>query len=232
MSTFPLSFSRVSAFEQCKAKFEYLYVVKSVKDQGNVYTEAGVKIHEALEAYGKHKVSGTVDAHDVLADKVVGPEEAGWRRLVDLVVAQPGEKLFEFQMAIRRDFIPCAWDDYANVWLRAIGDVVVIGTGVAFIGDWKSGKVKKNPFQLALFAAMIFAHFPTIHTVKTAFIWLAHDDITSETYYRSTLPELWAGLLPRLTAVQEAVDVGVFPPSPSGLCRWCPAKSVCPSARR
>ena len=54
----PLSYSRLSTFETCPRKFEYLYVLKSVKDEGSTATDYGTRVHEALENYGRALVSG------------------------------------------------------------------------------------------------------------------------------------------------------------------------------
>ena len=226
-----LSFSRLSTFEQCQQKFDYLYVSKTAKDQDNQYTIYGNRVHEALETYGKAREANDPEAHVVLSDVDTFAEVRKFLPLVDRVLGHPGEKLFEFQMTIRRDFTPCDW--FApDAWLRSIADVLVIHKNVAFVLDWKTGKVKMNPTQLKLFALMVFEHFPAVDTVKTAFVWLAHDDITVDVYHRGQKKEMWDSLLPRLVAVQDAVDLGVFKASPSGLCNWCPAKSQCPSAKR
>ena len=79
---------------------------------------------------------------------------------------------------------------------------------------------------------MVFFLFPEVQTVKTAFIWLVHNHITVDEYHRERLPAIWSTVEPRLIAVQDAVDLGVYKATASGLCRYCPAKSVCTSARR
>jgi RecB family exonuclease len=231
MTTMALSFSRLSTFEQCERKFEYLYVSKLVKDEDNQYTIYGNRVHEALEAYGKAREANDPETRATLSDGETFKEIKAWVPLVDRVLGVPGDKLFEFKMAIRRDFTTCDW--FApDVWLRSIADVLVINKTTAYVLDWKTGKVKNNPTQLKLFACMVFAHFPAVDTVKTAFVWLAHDDVTMDEYKRDNLQALWMTLTPRLTAVQEAVDVGVFRATPSGLCRFCPARGICPDRKR
>ena len=231
MTTMALSFSRLSTFEQCQQKFDYLYVSKAVKDSDNQYTIYGNRVHEALEKYGKAVEANDAEAHQILSDGEAFKEVEKFLPLVNRITGQPGQKLFEFQMTIRRDFTPCDWFA-TDAWLRSIADVLVINKNVAFVIDWKTGKIKMNPTQLKLFALMVMEHFPAVDTVKTAFVWLAHDDMTVDVYHRGQKQEMWDSLLPRLNAVQETVDLGVFKASPSGLCGWCPAKGICPSARR
>ena len=78
---------------------------------------------------------------------------------------------------------------------------------------------------------MVFWHFPEVETVKTSFIWLKFDELTNASYQRKYLSALWEGLKPRFDKVQETIELGVFDTKPSGLCPWCPAKTMCPDAR-
>lgn len=94
-----------------------------------------------------------------------------------------------------------------------------------------TGKVKDDPTQLQMFAAMVMWHFPRVNTVKTSYIWLKFNEITNATYERRFLDALWRALRPRFDRVQEVIDLGVFDTKPSGLCPWCPAKDICPDAR-
>lgn len=212
-----LSYSRLSTFEQCPRRFEYQYVLKSVVDNGSEATIYGTRIHEALEKYGR-------DGEELT------PETERYKKLVDSLLARPGDKYFEHQMALLKDKTPCDWFD-PNVWLRGIADVLVVDGKKAFVGDWKTGKVKDNPTQLMLFACMVMEHFKEVEEVKTAFIWLAHDEVTSSVFQRHFLGHMWRTLAARMDAVQDAVDLGVFQARPSGLCGWCPAKDICPDRR-
>lgn len=225
----PLSYSRLSTFESCERKFEYLYVLKSVQDSGSTATEYGTRVHSALETYGKARVAGDDAAADGM--RALDDETKKWYGLVDRIAAQPGDKLFEHQMAIRRDKTPCDWFD-SDVWLRSIADVLVINGKKAWCFDWKTGKQKENPTQMQLFAAMTFLHFPDVEEVVTSFVWLVAGKTTNATYQRRYADSLWLSIEPRLVAVQEAVDLGVFKAKPSGLCPWCPAQDICADAKK
>jgi len=220
----PLSFSRLNVFEQCPARFDYQYVSKRVQDSQNEASAYGDRVHKVLEARGKGEAVDITNPE--VQDTVVR-----WGSLVDTIAARPGEKFFERQMAVNSDLRPVDW--FANdVWLRSIADVLVIDGTTAFCGDWKSGKVKDDPTQLQLFAAMVMWHFPEVNTVKTSYIWLKFNQLTSATYERRFLAPLWSALKPRFTRVQDTIELGVFGTKPSGLCPWCPAKDICPDARQ
>ena len=220
----PLSFSRLSTFEQCESKFDYLYVSKRVQDQGSEVSEYGNRVHEVLELYGK----GELDQATLSEE---GKQTLGkWGKIVDKLLAKEGEKYFEYQMAVNADLQPVDWFA-SDVWIRSIADVLVVDGDTAYCLDYKTGKVKDNPTQLQLFAAMVMWHFPQVTTVKTSFIWLKFNEVTNTKYERRFLESLWNGLRPRFKKVQEVIDLGVFKAKPSGLCPWCPAKDICPDAR-
>jgi RecB family exonuclease len=220
----PLSFSRLSTFEQCEAQFDYLYVSKRVANQSNDASDYGDRVHKVLEAYGK----GTLD-EAALSDE--GKQTLKrWGPLVDKITARPGDKFFEHQMSVTRKLQPTGWFD-KDVWIRSIADVLVVDGDTAYCLDYKTGKVKENPTQLQLFAAMVMWHFPEVQKVKTSFLWLKYDDATNATYERRFLDALWRGMEPRFTKVQDIIDLGVFKAKPSGLCGWCAAKNICPDAR-
>lgn len=226
-----LSYSRLSTFEQCESKFDHLYVSRTVKDSDNEFTIYGNRVHGALEEYGREVDRGVAVATDMLSDGEKYAEIAKFIPCANTILKQPGKKYFELRMSIKADRTPCEWND-PDVWLRGIADILVINGDTAFVGDWKTGKVRDNPVQLKLFACMVMALFPDVNIVKTAFIWLVYNEITGDRFTRAMLPDLWATLDPRLAAVQQAVDLGVFRTKPSGLCNWCPAKGICPDRRK
>lgn len=224
MSLMSLSFSRLNTFEQCPAKFDYLYVTKSVRDQASEASDYGNRVHEVLEQYGKGEL-------DQASLGLEGKQTIKrWGSLVDTINAKSGEKLYEYQMAVDKDLQPCDWFS-SDTYIRAIADVLVVDGKRAYCLDYKTGKVKENSTQLQLFASMVFWHYPEVEEVRTSFIWLKFDQVTNATYQRKYMTALWDGLKPRFDAVQETIDLGVFDTKPSGLCPWCPARDICPDAR-
>lgn len=225
MSLMPLSFSRLSVFEQCPARFDYQYVSKRVQDQQNDASAYGDRVHKVLEA----KAKGTLDESSLSVEGRATLRQ--WGDVAERIVSQPGDKYFEHQMAVNRQLTPVDW--FAkDVWLRAIADVLVVSGDTAVCLDYKTGKVKDNPTQLQLFAAMTMWQFPEVNKVKTSFVWLAHNQMTNATYERRFLSAMWSALEPRLDKVQETIELGVFKAKPGPLCPWCPAKAICPDARK
>lgn len=207
----PVSFSRMSTFEQCETKYEHLYILKDVRDAGSFHTEYGTRIHEALEHYGRD-------------GRPLSQEAVRYQPVVDLLLNKPGVRYFEHQMAIDVDHQPVDWNS-PFAWFRGIADVLILNDSKAVIVDWKTGKVKDNPTQMILFALLVMDHFPEIEEVSTAFVWLAHNEVTSSTYCRKRKDQMWASVSPRIDALQKTLDLGVFGKTKSGLCGWCPVES-------
>jgi RecB family exonuclease len=220
----PVSFSRLSTFEQCPAQFDYLYVSKLVPNLSNEASDYGDRVHKLLEA----KAKGELDESTLSVEGRQTLEQ--WGAVVDKIVSRPGVKMFEHKMAVNRELKPVGWFD-ADVWIRSIADVLIVDGKTAYCLDYKTGKVKDNPTQLQLFAAMVMWHFPEVEVVKTSFIWLKYNETTNATYERRFLNALWNAMKPRFEKVQETIDLGVFITKPSGLCPWCAAKDICPDAR-
>lgn len=222
MSMMPTSFSRLTTFEQCGAKFDYLYVSRRIQDEGNEFTIFGNRVHEALEAAGK--------ATGELVDEDYPMEVRAHIELIRRILAQPGEKHFELKVAINDKLESCDWMA-EDVWIRGILDVLVVDGKRAVVLDWKTGKVRENMTQLQLFAVLVFLLYPEVEEVRTAFIWLGYGQVTDAVFHRRNLSYLWGALMPRFKRLQDAVDLGVFKARPSMLCKWCPAKFICPEAR-
>ena len=117
------------------------------------------------------------------------------------------------------------WDD--DAWLRSILDVLVIKDNTAIVVDWKTGKRRPDFTQLEMFALQVFRHHPDIDNVKSCFIWLKDMTMDSDTYHRTNSDDMWVGLLSRVERIKQSAEYGKWPPKPSGLCRYCPAKNIC-----
>lgn len=98
-----------------------------------------------------------------------------------------------------------------------------------FLVTHNTGKPKSDGDQMKLFAAATFAAFPHVNTVKTAYIWLAHDKIDAKDIHRDELTAIWQEFTPRVIRLVKAQENDKWPANPSGLCKnWCPVpKSMC-----
>jgi hypothetical protein len=82
-----------------------------------------------------------------------------------------GVKYCELETAVNASLEPCGfWD--ADAWNRGYEDLVIINGDKALTIDYKTGKFKPRSRQLDLSALRIFAKFPEVQTVNSAFAYL------------------------------------------------------------
>lgn len=228
---FAWSYSRLKNFEACPKKHWEIDIVKNIKEPESEQLKWGGYVHKNLAAIIKNRIEHKAGCiADVMPCPVQLSPYMGW---VNQIVAGDGDILVEQQLAIDADFNPTDWfsrPGKPEPWFRSIGDVVKIAGDIGLVADWKTGKILEDSQQLALMAAVLFAHYPQLKAVRSEFVWLKEgpDVSTREDFYRSDMPNMWRGLWPRIEALKVAHETTSYPPKPSGLCkRFCPVTS-CP----
>jgi hypothetical protein len=211
---FTWSYSKLKNYESCPKRHFHIDIEKSVKEEESEQLTWGNEVHAAL--------AKRIDKGTPLPLPMKSYET--W---CSRILATPGDILVEQKLAITRDFGPTGF--FAkDVWFRAVGDVIKLNRSVALTADWKTGKIVEDSQQLALSAACVFAHYPSVQAVRSEFIWLKEDATTHGIFLRSDMPGMWRGLWPRIEALEAAHDHTNYPPKPGSLCRrWCPV-TKCP----
>lgn len=208
----PWSHSSLTTYVGCPKKYYHLKVSKDFEDSPNEASLWGNRVHEALEFR--------------LRDKTPLPEEySEYEEYAKAIEVVAGEMLVEKELAITKDLKPCAMDD-PDAWCRGIVDVLHINGPVARVLDHKTGKRKPDSKQLALFALLVFYHYPEVHVCKTGFMWLKTKEKDVAVYHRNDIPELWKLFIPDLTQYAKSFAGGIWTPRTSGLCKnYCPVAS-------
>lgn len=209
------SYSSVKDYEGCARRYHEVRILKKFKSQDTTATLYGTAVHSAFEHFIK--------------DGTPLPENfASYKSFVEPLAAFDGDIRCEEKMAIRANFTPCGFFD-KDVWFRGIPDYLAIGKSgkTALVADYKTGKSSKyaDIAQLELMAAMVMLHHPSVQTVKGVLLFVVVGDIIKAQYTRAKLPEIlskWAG---RAGAIEKAVEVGVWNPRSSALCKFCPVNS-------
>lgn len=211
---FTWSYSKLKNFESCPKRHYEIDIAKTTKEDDSEQLMWGNEVHDALAKRLKDKTPLPVPMRD-------------YEPWCEKIEATPGEILVENKLAITADFGPTTF--FAkDVWFRAVGDVIKLNGPVALIADWKTGKIVEDSQQLALSAACVFAHYPSVQAVRSEFIWLKEDASSHVIYRRTEMPGMWRGLWPRIEALVAAHDGMNYPPKPGSLCRsWCPV-TKCP----
>jgi hypothetical protein len=215
---FSWSYSTLTAFENCPRRHWHYDVLKDVVEPKSEKLLEGDTLHKQAAAYLSRGV-------ELPAGRYV------LKRWCDKIVAGQqvlgGKLLVEQKLAITEGFLPCAWFG-DTTWFRAIGDVITIAPPVALIGDWKTGKILEDSYQLGLSAQCVFAHYPDVQKVRSEFFWLTHDSNTAEVYSRDSMVRMWANLWPRIEALKNAYEKEQYPANPGGLCKKYCAVTTCP----
>lgn len=202
------SYSALTAFETCPWRYYLTKVAKEVSEPQTEATTWGRKVHKDLELR--------------LGGKPLPADTAQYEKFAATVLNKGGRIETEKKMAVNAAFQPVAY--FAkDVWCRAVSDFTVEKGRNLFAGDWKTGKPTPDSQQLALSAAMEFAHRPYIEKVIVSFIWLNTGTLTTNVYKKDDAVGIWQEFLPRVQRLEIAVRDNKFPKRPSGLCKkWCP----------
>ena len=202
------SYSKVKAYETCPLKY---YETQVLKNYPRVDTEAtlyGTQVHEQAELFIKD--GRPLDE----AFKFMRPT-------VDTLAAMPGRKFPEYEMAVREDLTPCAFND-EDYWCRGIADLVIVDDEnlTARVFDYKTGNNKyPDTDQLMLMALLIFKHFPHIRKVTGGLLFVVKGTVTKYRVNRDQEKNLWWRWRERVSRIDAAAACGVWNPKQSGLCR-------------
>jgi hypothetical protein len=205
------SYSGLSQFVNCPRQFEAVRVSKTVKDSQGDAQVWGEWVHKQFE--------------DRQRDGTPLPAELAMHEgYMQQLQALPGVHLCEQKVALNMQMQPC--DFFAkNVWNRGVIDFVAIHNHVAVIVDFKTGKVKPDLKQLALFALFMFHTYPQVTFCRTRYYWTQTQKETEEEFLRGRIPEIWKKFIPDLKQYNEAFKTGVWQPRQSGLCKaHCPVE--------
>lgn len=213
------SYSAIKLYENCPLRYYRQRIVKDVVDEGGEASKHGERIHTFLE-------------NRLKADALLPQEIAHYEPLCAMVerIAKNGELEIEKELVLTENLTPTGWWD-SDAWLRSKLDVLVIDGNDAIVMDWKTGKRKADFFQMQMFAAQVFKHYPEVQRVKTILVWLKTLEQDTETYNRININEVWAEIMKRIQRIHSSLEHDNWPAKPSGLCRYCPCRHNCDFAR-
>ena len=213
------SYSSIKLYENCPYRYFRQRISKDIVDEGGEASKYGERIHQYLEYR--------------LANNAELPQEVKhYEPLCQSVekIATGGQLLIEKELVLTENLTPTGWWD-ADAWLRSKLDILVINGVLANVMDWKTGKRNADQFQMQLFAAQVFKHYPEVQSVRTSLVWLKTMEMDTETYFRADVNAIWADVMKRIQRIHSSLEHDNWPARPSGLCRFCPARHDCDSAR-
>ncbi len=200
------SHSALNMYENCPYKYAQIKFYKKIKDVYGAEAKEGNIIHERLENRLLKKVPLT-------------GMDARYETLCKIIEQAPGELHPECKFTLTRGMKKTTF--FAkNAWFRGIIDVLKVNGDKAWIGDWKTGKVKNEYDQLELFAGIVFIYYPEVKEIKANYIWLKSMEFSpTQSYTRESLHQIWSKHLPRALALEQAANEENWPTKVSGLCK-------------
>jgi len=212
MNKYTWSYSALSEFIKCPKKYYEIRVAQNfvvIPSEKMIY---GTEVHKALEDYVKD-------------GKELALNYLRFKGAVDELIAIPGDKYPEYEMALFKDKTPCAFDDPTR-WVRGIVDLLIVDGDYAFIVDYKTGSNRyPDPKQLRLMSLMTFAHFPQVNKIKAGLLFVMHNTFITEEYKREDIEKSWGKFEGPLTRLDKAFETNVWPCNPTPLCGYCPVKT-------
>jgi putative RecB family exonuclease len=236
---FPLSYSKLSSYDQCRKKYWYGYVERTPRPRGDSPAGmVGTGVHRAMKA-----LCDTGDAKD-------GRHELdAYLRMAEHAVAAPGTPLYAEAMELYEAGVAAHNSIHSERrWPELDTYVPYRGGGVSvsarldradFLGDnrwqiidWKTGRFdfgEATDAQLDIaHAALRTVHNLPIDATVTAIGWnlrtgdrrvrnLVRDDAAATLHY----------LARRAKQLQETT---VFEATPSRACSFCDWRAICPDA--
>jgi hypothetical protein len=224
VKSFSWSYSKLKNFETCPRRYKAVDVDKSVEQGRSENLDRGDEMHEAM----KNRVQGTtpLPPHFIYMEK--------WAEKLTRVLHPYQIIQCELKLSVDKNGKPTGYFD-KTTWLRTKVDYLRIipaeeqpKSDFGHIVDYKTGRPPKywDGTQLLINAHLIFQHYTELGKVRSDYLWTEYNDTNHETFTRDDTPKMFAALLPRVSALEEAHTTGEFPPKPCGLCEeYCPVST-------
>lgn len=205
----------LDSFETCPREAYHKYVAKDLpKEKKSKAQLDGIAIHEVFDLRLRCKMP---------LPEIYAKHEPMMLALEHAAIGKTLEA--EKRMAINAKGEPC--DFFAkDVWGRGTADVVIHGDNVAFIFDWKNGKVREDNAELNRHALLLKCHYPGIHVVTGSHGWLQENRVGRK-YDLSDFAGTWSGILGTMKTVEMLPPDKEWAANPSWKCGWCAVKT-CP----
>ena len=206
MSFPPWSHSFLSNLANCPHKAFRRYVARDLpREPPSDDMSDGIKAHQAFQAY----LGGD--------DTALG---ADWKPLADPLRGMGA--IAEMKMGITREGRGCDfWS--AEAWGRGSADAVVLRAPVALLVDWKTGKVREDPRELATHALLLKARHPELAHIKGCYAWLKENRL-GPVYDLSNTNRAWSAVCTLMNDAAQYEAEQEWPKTPNALCGWCPVK--------
>lgn len=201
------SYTMLHTYENiCPHQAYRRFIKKDIPFQETDAMRKGNEAHSALE----YRLSGgkPLPPHMQQYEPIVAP------------LADRGAKAEEW-VGINRDGKFC--DSRTADFGRGKIDVNLVRGEVAYLLDYKTGKVREEPFELEVQAVFLKARHPELKVIKARYAWLAEVRL-GKLHDVSDTAATWSRIGYITAKIAADRWTGEFTKRRSGLCGWCPVK--------
>ena len=200
---FVFTYTNINTYLICPEQMYRRYVKKDVAFKGSPESEFGNEVHSAME----YRIGG----------KPLPVKMQHWE---PFVAAFDGLKVkAEVKLGITAEGRPTGFFD-KDVWLRGKADVVAINGTACFLPDWKSGKPREEPLELAVNAMLVHAANPHLRSFTGAYVWLKENRM-GVAHDVSDTNSTWAKVNNVVEEIKDSMQSGVWEKKRTPLCAWC-----------
>jgi len=209
-----MSGSGMAGYAACAGKFQLEQTCP--RDEGNVYTEMGNRIHEVLAG---NKRFDTLSEEE---QDIVNRCNSQYSEIVESISSEI--RYFKNSVLEQR-----LW--FNNTWSGQIDRIDFFNLDTALVVDWKTGRTPQGNaaenLQLRAYAVLVKKNYPALKRIFVAIVQPLAAPYTIAEYDV-------ADLASADEQIQSIVDAALAPnpprtPSPDA-CKYCRAKSICPEA--
>ena len=206
------SFSSLKEYINCPRQYNELKNLKNYEKKQSEQMLYGSEVHKALEDYTRSGVE-------------LAKNYQRFKPMIDALLAIPGTKYPEYEMALTREKEPCDFND-ENRWVRGIVDLLIVDGDYGFIVDYKTGNDKyPDRDQLILMSLMVFAHFPHIRQVNSALLFVVKNSMVKHKMTIDDKDFHWWRYRERVAKLANSFANNVWNPTQTPLCNWCDVKT-------
>lgn len=211
------SFSRVVEFERCPFLHRSKNIDK-IETPPNPFSERGILLHKAHEDY----VTGKRDD--------IHPELAKFTHELTSLRERykAGAVEVEQEWGFDRNWKPCDWRDWDNVWLRIkLDDFVNLDAETGLVIDLKTGRKYGNEIKHAdqglLYAGAAFLRYPAKKKIIVEMHYADQPENDKLSRVEYTPQYAAKGLVSFEKRLNNVLKANFFPPKPNIFnCRYCP----------
>lgn len=241
-----LSVSKAKTFLDCRKKFHFTYIQKLPR-KSHDYLILGTMTHKVLEEFHSYYLAGCDEPYHIAMGRAFKAGVADHaHELTDKIKSDCKEMIIKYLKLVSLEKQNNMTPDIISVERRfeiPLGDKVVMNgavdrydmgkDGILEIIDYKSSKssqyLKKDPFQLLVYAYVALQDDPSLQKVRGTYMMLKLDfeRVTFE-FTRDEIMTVEDTFLKYAKMIEDETE---YKANPTALCSYCDHVNICPEGK-